>query len=228
MQLPSVDRTANGPAYGSDAQPAAGGAAAGAGTVARATREETRVLQEQAIARQPEPSIRVELSAEANALIRGGRAADEASAAAGAVFVAAASAGAAPDTGGADPQANAVQSLRAMEQDTADAAKRAESPEALAKYLSTGQKPGPDQPSGPKEATSKDWTEKPKVEEEKPPEPPKEPISKQLLEFLQTLWRAGGNAIDVAQNGQQVLNPPKESDGPITYSDPTAKKTTGL
>jgi hypothetical protein len=214
---------------GSDSQTAAGGAAAGAATAPRATREETRVLQAQAaIASPPEPSIRVELSAEAAALIRGGRAADEAGAAAGAVFVAASSATAGPDKTGADAQRSGVQGLRAMEQETADAAKKADSPEALAKYLATGQTPGPDQPSGTKEATTKDWTEKPKVEEEKPPEPPKEPISKKLLEFLQTLWRAGGNAIDVAQNGHQVLNPPKDVDGPITYSDPSVKKTTGL
>lgn len=228
MQLPPVDRTANGPAYGSDTQPAAGGAAAGAGTAPRATREETRVLQEHA-AQQPEPSIRVELSAQADALIRSGRADEQAAAAAGAVFVAASSAVARPEAAGnAEASAGGVQGLRAMEQETADAAKKADTPEALAKFMATGQEPGPDQATGTKEATPKDWTEKPKVEEEKPPEPPKEPISKQLLEFLQTLWRAGGNAIDVAQNGHEALNRPKESDGPITYSDPSAKKTTGI
>ena len=123
-----------------------------------------------------------------------------------------------------------VLGLSAMEEDgmVARCYNKAEREEALAKYLSTGQAPGPDQASGSKDAAPKDWTEKPKVEEEKPPEPPKEPISQQLLEFLQALWRAGGNAIDVAQNGNLVLNPPKESDGPITYSDPSAKKTTGL
>lgn len=229
MQLPSVDRTVNGPSAGADSQSAVGGAATASGTVQRATREETRVLQEQA-AQQPEPSIRVELSEEANALIRSGRAEEQAGAAAGAVFVAATSASARPDVAGAEGSPTGVQGLRAMEQAAIDAnaAKKAETPEALAKYLSTGQAPGPDQASGSKDAAPKDWTEKPKVEEEKPPEPPKEPISKKLLEFLQALWRAGGNAIDVAQNGNQVLNPPKESDGPITYSDPSAKKTTGL
>jgi len=77
--------------------------------------------------------------------------------------------------------------------------------------------------------TEKDWTVKPKSEEPKPPEPPKEPISKKLLEFLQSLWRAGGNAIDVAQGTNDILNPPnKQSDSPLTYADPSSKKTTGV
>lgn len=235
MQLPSVDRTVNGPAAGADSQPAAGGAAAGAGTVARATREETRVLQERAVAAQPEPSIRVELSAEADALIRSGRAAqDEAGAAAGAVVMAASSVGAQPMQGGGTEtglQKSGIRSAtEAFEQrmEAEAAAPTAETAEALGRYQATGQKPGPDQPSGPDEAAPKNWTEKPKVEEEEPPEPPKEPISKKLLDFLQSLWRAGGNAIDVAQNGNQLLNPPKEADSPVTYADPSAKKTTGL
>ncbi|MGC3984038.1 MAG: hypothetical protein QM777_04520 [Pseudorhodoferax sp.] len=68
----------------------------------------------------------------------------------------------------------------------------------------------------------------PRSRKKKPPEPPKEPISKKLLDFLQSLWRAGGNAIDVAQTGNLTLNPPKEADSPVTYADPSAKKTTGL
>lgn len=234
MQLPSVDRTVNGPAAGTDSQPAAGGAAAGVGTAPRATREETRVLQERAALLQPEPSMRVELSAQADALIRSGRAeADEqAAAAAGAVFMSASAARpqgvAAPVD--ADLQRPGVQSATAAAERRVDVAEKppAEQPQAVGRFQATGQTDGPDQPSASKDATPADWTEKPKVEEEKPPEPPKEPISKKLLEFLQSLWRAGGNAIDVAQNGNLVLNPPKESDSPLTYSDPSAKKTTGL
>ncbi len=235
MQLPSVDRTVNGPAAGTDSQPAAGGAAAGAGTVPRATREETRVLQERAIAAQPEPSIRVELSAEADALIRSGRAAeDEAGAAAGAVMVAASAAAGSSvqgDRSATGSQKSSIEAAtEAFEQrmEAEAAAPTAETAQALGRYQATGQKPGPDQPSGPDEAAPKNWTEKPKIQEEKPPEPPKEPISKKLLDFLQSLWRAGGNAIDVAQNGNLVLNPPKDADSPVTYADPSAKKTTGL
>ncbi|RCW74215.1 hypothetical protein [Pseudorhodoferax soli] len=236
MQLPSVDRTVNGPAAaGADSQPAAGSPAAPAGTVARATREETRVLQERAVAEQPQPSIRVELSAEADALIRSGRAGeDEAATAAGAVMVAASAAvgqgGAQAGQTGAVPQKSSIEAAtEAFEQRLqTDAAPTAETAEALGRYQATGQKPGPDQPSGPDDAAPKNWTEKPKVEEEEPPEPPKEPISKKLLDFLQSLWRAGGNAIDVAQTGNLTLNPPKEADSPVTYTDPSAKKTTGL
>nr|WP_145549093.1 hypothetical protein [Variovorax boronicumulans] len=235
MQLPSVDRTVNGPAAaGADSQPAAGSAAAPAGTVARATREETRVLQERAAAQQPEPSIRVELSAQADALIRSGRVGeDEAATAAGAVMVAASAAGTpgapAAQAGAMPPKSSIEAATEAFEQRLqADPAPTAETAGALGRYQATGQKPGPDQPSGPDDAAPKNWTEKPKVEEEKPPEPPKEPISKKLLDFLQSLWRAGGNAIDVAQTGNLTLNPPKEADSPVTYADPSAKKTTGL
>ncbi|APW40516.1 hypothetical protein RD110_06535 [Rhodoferax koreense] len=88
--------------------------------------------------------------------------------------------------------------------------------------------PGPDQPSTTSDAPSKDWTEKVKAAEDKPPEPPKEPISKKLLDFLQTLWRAGGQAIDVVENTNQVLNKPKASDEPLTYSDPSVKKSSSI
>lgn len=234
--MPPVDRTVNGPAAaGADSQPAAGGASSGAGTVARASREETRALQERTPAAQPEPSIRVELSAQADALIRSGRAGEEeAGAKAGAALVAASAAGLLAPTAAADaglaqrasltPVADAAQPA----QDTTAPAATAETAQALGRYQATGQAPGPEQPSGPNDAAPKNWTEKPKVEEEKPPEPPKEPISKKLLDFLQSLWRAGGNAIDVAQTGNLTLNPPKEADSPVTYADPSAKKTTGL
>ncbi len=225
MQLPPVDRTVNGPSFGSDLQPAAGSAPAG--IAPRATRTETRVLQEQE-AQQPEPSMRVELSAQADALIKSGRmrAEDDARVVAGASVLASAGG---PRVGPVAPGTELEQTgLQPVGQAAlAAASNKAETPEALAKYLSTGQKPGPDEATATKESP-KDWTEKPKVEEEKPPEPPKEPISKKLLEFLQSLWRAGGNAIDVAQNGNLVLNPNKEADSPLTYSDPAAKKTTGL
>ena len=131
---------------------------------------------------------------------------------------------------GAVPQKSSIEAAtEAFEQRlVTDAAPTSETAQALGRYQATGQKAGPDQPSGPTYAAPKNWTEKPKVEEEKPPEPPKEPISKKLLDFLQSLWRAGGNAIDVAQTGNLTLNPPKDADGPVTYADPSAKKTTGL
>lgn len=67
---------------------------------------------------------------------------------------------------------------------------------------------------------------------EEPPEPPKEPIYKQLLELIQSMWRASGTAVEVAQDinkmtlqermAQQVKNEP------LTYSDPKVKRTGGL
>lgn len=91
----------------------------------------------------------------------------------------------------------------------------------------------PDKPSAP-EAPNRDWTEVKKKETAKePPEPPKEPIYKQLIEFIQSMWRASGSAIELAQDinkttlaerlAQQVKN-----DEPLTYSDPKIKRTDGL
>ncbi len=90
----------------------------------------------------------------------------------------------------------------------------------------------PDKPSAP-EAPNRDWTEvKKKDTVEAPPEPPKEPIYKQLLEHIQSMWRASSSAVEVAQEvnkmtlqermAQQVKNEP------LTYSDPKVKRTGGL
>lgn len=237
MQLPSVDRTVNGPAPAADSQTAAGGAAPAGMPAPRATREETRALQDSGASGQPEPSMRVELSAQADALIRSGRvqAENEAAALAGAVFVTAAVAvPGLPATEAA--QAGLLPGVQGVGATSASPAAGAstdavETPQTQAYVQATGEQPGPERPSGPTEAAPKDWTEKPKAEEEKPPEPPKEPISKKLLEFLQSLWRAGGNAIDVAQTGNLLLNPPKEADSPVVYEDPSttsSKKTPGV
>lgn len=89
----------------------------------------------------------------------------------------------------------------------------------------------PDKPSAP-ESRNRDWTEvKKKDTVKEPPEPPKEPLYKQLLAFIQSMWRASGSAIELAQNinqttlqermNQQVRN---ES---LTYSDPKIKRTGG-
>lgn len=92
----------------------------------------------------------------------------------------------------------------------------------------------PDKPSTP-DTSQRDWTAteaKKKEEVKTPPEPPKEPLSKQLLEFIQSMWRASSMAIDMADTvnkatlqermAQQVR---KE---PLTYSDPKVKRTGGL
>jgi hypothetical protein len=89
----------------------------------------------------------------------------------------------------------------------------------------------PDKPSAP-DAPNRDWTAvKKKDTVEEPPEPPKEPIYKQLLEFIQSMWRASGSAVEAAQDinkmtlqermAQQAKNEP------LTYSDPKVKRTGG-
>ena len=91
----------------------------------------------------------------------------------------------------------------------------------------------PDKPSAP-EAPNRDWTEvKKKDTAEEPPEPPKEPIYKQLLEFLQSMWRASGSDIERAQDInkttlQERLAQQVKNDEPLTYSDPKIKRTGGL
>lgn len=232
MQLPPVDRTVNG-YVGPDLQPAAGGG----GTPPRASRAETAAIQ-QSDAVQGGPSVKVELSAEIDEIIKIEKArskADEDAKTKTAPTVTAADlkvqnigfANTPPAAGGSVAGGDGVSGTQ--QAGKVDGINKNEAPAVAAKYAATGQAPGPDRPSTTGDANSKDWTVKPKAEEAKPPEPPKEPISKKLLEFLQSLWRAGGNAIDVAQGTNDILNPPnKQSDSPLTYADPSSKKTTGV
>ncbi len=89
----------------------------------------------------------------------------------------------------------------------------------------------PEKPSDPDQA-NRDWTAvQEKKEVEQPVEPPKEPVYKQLLELLQSMWRASGSAIEMAQDvnkttlaermAQQAKNEP------LTYADPSVKRTGG-
>ena len=90
----------------------------------------------------------------------------------------------------------------------------------------------PEKPSAP-DTENRDWTLAEEVKQkEEVEEPPKEPISKQLIEFIQSMWRASGSAVELAQDinkmtlqermAQQVKNEP------LTYSDPKIKRTSGL
>ena len=90
----------------------------------------------------------------------------------------------------------------------------------------------PEKPSAP-DTENRDWTLAEEVKQkEEVEEPPKEPIYKQLLELIQSMWRASGTAVEVAQDinkmtlqermAQQVKNEP------LTYSDPKVKRTGGL
>ena len=87
----------------------------------------------------------------------------------------------------------------------------------------------PDKPSAP-DATNRDWTEvKKKDTVEAPPEPPKETIYKQKLELIQSMWRASGSAVEMAQEVIKVsllvclAEQGKKED--LTYSDPKIKRT---
>ncbi|HSV55078.1 MAG TPA: hypothetical protein VLJ57_23335 [Burkholderiaceae bacterium] len=99
-------------------------------------------------------------------------------------------------------------------------------------YIGGGVVPGgPDKPSVKPETPNRDWTTVSKqVTAEEPPEPPKEPISKQLLEFLQAMWRAGGAAIlEATEEATKAANKPANLlQEPLTYSDPKVKKSSRL
>lgn len=93
----------------------------------------------------------------------------------------------------------------------------------------------PDKPSSAQaDKANRDWTlpepEKTK-ETQKAEEPPKEPLYKQLMEMVQSMWRASTMAVDMAdmvtKTGQQermAQNPPQESP---TYADPKVKRGSG-
>lgn len=104
--------------------------------------------------------------------------------------------------------------------------------------LGEGAKLGqPDKPSSPADTVNKDWTERKKQEAAKQAEePPKEPIYKMLLEFIQSMWRASGSAVELAQQMNEAamkdrLNQvgqklPPDAEQPLTYSDLKVKRTT--
>ena len=90
----------------------------------------------------------------------------------------------------------------------------------------------PDKPSSANTA-NRDWTEVKKKETvEEPPEPPKEPIYKQLIEFIQSMWRASGTAIEAAQEVNKMTLQERMAqqakNEPLTYTDPKVKRTGGL
>ena len=83
---------------------------------------------------------------------------------------------------------------------------------------------------------SKDWTIR-RPEAEKVVEPPLPPISRLLLDFLQSVWRASGGAIETAQAQNQSLpvndRNPNATPGlfakeDLTYTPSKVKKTDKL
>ena len=92
----------------------------------------------------------------------------------------------------------------------------------------------PEKPSAP-DTENRDWTLAEEIKQkEEVEEPPKEPISKQLIEFIQSMWRASASAVDVAQDIHkttlQELQAQRVEDEQqsLVYSDPKVKRTGGL
>ena len=90
----------------------------------------------------------------------------------------------------------------------------------------------PEKPTD-KSQQDRDWTEvqaKQVKEEEKTP--PKKPIYKQLIEHIQSMWRASAMAVEAAQEAQktdqQERNMLQVRTEPLTYEEPKVKRTGGL
>ncbi len=90
----------------------------------------------------------------------------------------------------------------------------------------------PDKPSSQAELPNKDWTEvKKKATAEEPPEPPKEPIYKQLMAYLESVWAASNRAVDVAQQVNQAAQAKdaqeqaNANNNMLVYSDPKVKRS---
>lgn len=90
----------------------------------------------------------------------------------------------------------------------------------------------PERPTD-KSVQDRDWTEvQAKQIKEEEQEPPKEPIYKQLIEHIQSMWRASAMAVEVAQEAQktdqQERNMLQVRTEPLTYAEPKVKRTGGL
>jgi len=93
--------------------------------------------------------------------------------------------------------------------------------------------------AGVPDPIQRDWTlaepekTKPKVEEPPPRDPP---LYQQLIDIVQSMWRASGQAVQLAEEINQTtlddrLNqqaPPPPEAPPLTYTDPSVKRTGGL
>ena len=87
----------------------------------------------------------------------------------------------------------------------------------------------PEKPSAP-DTENRDWTLAEEVKQkEEVEEPPKEPISKQLIEFIQSMWRASAQAVEQAQEtskSEDLLQSKQTArNEQLTYSEPRIKRS---
>ena len=80
------------------------------------------------------------------------------------------------------------------------------------------------------DSENRDWTLAEEIKQkEEVEEPPKEPISKQLIEFIQSMWRASAQAVDQAQEVSKsedlLQNKQTARSEPLTYAEPKVKRT---
>ena len=80
------------------------------------------------------------------------------------------------------------------------------------------------------DSENRDWTLAEEVKQkEEVEEPPKEPISKQLIEFIQSMWRASAQAVEQAQETSKsedlLQNKQTARNEPLTYSEPRVKRS---
>lgn len=94
----------------------------------------------------------------------------------------------------------------------------------------------PQRPSVAEPDVPRDWTlaqerkETAKPEEEIPPQPP---LYQQMIDFIQSMWRASTSAVEVAQDVNRValqerLAQQVRNDEPLTYADPKIKRSSGM
>lgn len=99
---------------------------------------------------------------------------------------------------------------------------------------------GPEKPTD-KDSRNLDWTQRveKQVEAQKAQEEEqqKEPISKMLIEHIQSLWRASAMAVEASleaqqkEQGQEVhqkVQPARAASERLTYEDVSVKRTSGL
>ena len=81
----------------------------------------------------------------------------------------------------------------------------------------------PVQRSPEAERPENDWTIK-RPQPQKVEDPPPEPISKRLLEFLRSMWRASGSAVELSQPQAQIQNVARNQNNPHATPGVLAKE----